>query len=324
MKTLRAAVIGVGHLGGHHARKYANCPDVELVSVVDPDRERAADIAAETGAQILSDHRELIGEVDLVSVVVPTSCHYLVARDMLEAGVHVLVEKPITATIAQGKELVALSEARGCLLQVGHLERFNPVMEALAAQVEEPLFIESHRIAPFGLRGTDVDVVLDLMIHDIDLVLNLVRSPIKRIDASGSPVLSSQLDIANARIQFTNGCVANLTASRVSHKRERRMRIFQHNAYLSADLCNATLDIYRKTTAEMYPGISSIQREQLELNPGDALDAEIRAFINSARNGSQPLVSGRDGLQALQTANEIIRQLEANPLPGQHQGPLAS
>lgn len=319
MNSLRAAVIGVGHLGGHHARKYANCADVELTAVVDVDNARASQIAAETGARVLSDHRQLIGQVDLVSVVVPTSHHWKVARDLIEAGIHVLVEKPITATLAEGRELVELARAHGCVLQVGHLERFNPVMEALAARVDQPMFIESHRIAPFGLRGTDVNVVLDLMIHDIDLILNLVGGPVVKIDASGSPVLSSQLDIANARIQFASGCVANLTASRVSHKRERRMRIFQHNAYLSADLCNPTLDIYRKTDGEeMFPGIPSIQSERLELGSGDALNSEIQAFVASVRNGTTPLVSGTEGLRALETANEIIRQLEAHPLPGQH------
>lgn len=319
MRSLTAAVIGVGHLGGHHARKYANCPDVDLAAVVDVDGKRGHQIAAETGSRLLTDYRELIGQVDLVSVVVPTSCHFEVTRDLLAAGIHVLVEKPITATIAEGRELVALARARGCVLQVGHLERFNPVVEELAARVEQPMFIESHRIAPFGLRGTDVNVVLDLMIHDIDLILNLVGEPVVRIDASGSPILSSELDIANARIQFASGCVANLTASRVSHKRERRMRIFQHNAYLSADLCNPTLDIYRKTDSEeMFPGIPSISNERLELGPGDALNSEIRAFIACVRDGTPPLVSGADGLRALETASEIIRQLETHPLPGQH------
>lgn len=318
MKSLRAAVIGIGHLGRHHARKYAQCPGVELIAVVDPNPAQAGAIAAETGAQLLFDHRQLIGLVDLVSVVVPTSCHYSVARDLLSAGIHVLVEKPITATLAEGRDLVALAREQNCVLQVGHLERFNPVVEALAARVDQPMFIESQRIAPFGLRGTDVNVVLDLMIHDIDLVLNLVAQPVLRIDASGSPVLSSQLDIASARIQFAGGCVANLTASRVSHKRERRMRVFQQNAYLSADLCHPTLDIYRKKDGEeMFAGIPAIASERLELGPGDALNSEIQAFVASVRNGTAPLVSGADGLQALETANEIIRQLEAHPLPGQ-------
>lgn len=314
MKPLRAAVVGVGHLGGYHAQKYARCPGVELTAVVDTDAVRARQVAAESGARVYSDHRELIGNVDLASVVVPTSSHYEVARDLLQAGIHVLVEKPITATIPQGRDLVNMAEAYGCVLQVGHLERFNPVMEALAARVEAPMFIECYRIAPFGLRGTDVDVVLDLMIHDIDLILTLVRSPVERIHANGAPILSAQLDIANARIQFASGCVANLTASRVSQKRERSMRIFQPNAYLSADFYKPTLDIYRKMREEVSPGIPDIRVEHLELEPGDALDAEIHAFVGSVRNGSPPLVSGLDGLQALQTANEIVRQLHSHPL----------
>lgn len=323
MKPLRAAVVGVGHLGRYHAQKYANCPGVELTAVVDTDAERAGQVAADSGAQVYSDHRQLIGKVDLASIVVPTSYHYAVARDLLQAGVHVLVEKPITANLAQGQELVSAAEAAGCVLQVGHLERFNPVMEALVARVESPMFIESYRIAPFGMRGTDVDVVLDLMIHDIDLILNLVGSPVERVDANGAPILSPELDIANARIQFANGCVANLTASRISQKRERRMRIFQPNAYLSADFHQPTLEIYRKASTEMYPGIPDVQAERLELEPGDALDAEIRAFVHSVQHGLPPLVSGPDGLQALQTANEIVRQLQAHPMGQKLRGPRA-
>jgi predicted dehydrogenase len=330
MIPLRAAVVGAGHLGHFHARKYMGCADVALTAIVDSDPGRALQLAAETGAQACADHRQLLGRVDLASVVVPTSCHYEVTLDLLEAGIHVLVEKPIAATVAQGRHLVELAADRRLTLQVGHLERFNPVMQALAARTNGPMFIESHRIAPFSLRGTDVDVILDLMIHDIDLILNLVDAPVRGIDASGSPVLSSQLDIANARLQFTTGCVANVTASRVSHKRERRMRLFQHDAYLSADMIDHKLNIYRKMEGEMFPGtagvqgIPSIQEERLEFAPGDALGTEIQAFVSSVRNGTPPVVSGADGLRALQVASEIIRQLEASPLPGQQAGcPLA-
>lgn len=325
MKPLRAAVVGAGYLGAHHARKYMMCEDSVLTAVVDIDTGRAERVALETGARRYSDFRQLIGQVDIASVVVPTSAHFEVASHLLKAGIHVLVEKPIAATVAQARKIVELAKAHQCVLQVGHLERFNPVVQALLSRVGQPMFISSDRIAPFNLRGTDVDVVLDLMIHDIDLVLSLVDSPVRRIDASGSPVLSSHLDIANARIQFDSGCVATLTASRVSHKRERSIRIFQHNAYFSANLCTPTLDVYRKSDREMYPGIAAIECERVQPGPGDALKTEIEAFVASVRTGSPPQVSGNDGLRALETANAIIRQLEAQPLPGQPQrGSLAS
>lgn len=315
MKQLRAAVIGVGYLGRFHARKYAALPGVRLAAVVDVDSERAADMAAETGAPACTDVRDILGSIDVASVVVPTSQHYAVGRALLEAGVHVLMEKPITSEVAQATALIGLAQARGCVLQVGHLERFNPVARALIERVRLPMFIEAHRLAPFKQRGTDVSVVLDLMIHDIDLVLQLVGAPLERIDASGAPVLSEQVDIANARLRFANGCVANLTASRVSCKSQRRLHLFQADACLAADLRDHTLDWYRKAPGHSAHGMAEIAwvREQLPAN--DPLREEIGAFLTSVRNRQAPPVSGTDGLRALETALEIGRQLQAHPLP---------
>ncbi len=317
MKPLRAAVIGTGYLGQFHAEKYAALPDTELVAVVDADMGRANETAKRLGCQALSSHADLAGRVDAVSIVVPTRLHHAVAMDMLTAGIHVLVEKPITVTTAEAAELVDLASARDLRLQVGHLERFNPAVLALSEMVTEPMFIESHRLAPFNPRGADVSVVLDLMIHDIDIILNLVGRPVTRIDANGVPVISNDIDIANARIQFDNGCVANVTASRVSLKSERKMRLFQSNAYIALDFQNRSLDVRRKGEGETHPGIPDIHSEQVACDSGDALMSEIKAFLGSIRRGERPIVSGEDGMRALATAIEIGRQLRENPLPGQ-------
>ncbi len=314
MSTLRTAVIGAGYLGRFHAQKYAALPGAELVAVVDADAERAAAVAGEVGCEALTDHRDLIGRVDAVSVVVPTRLHHEVAMAMLQAGIHVLVEKPITATLPEAQALVDTATAKNLRLQVGHLERFNPAVQDLSKRIDGPLFIESHRLAPFNPRGADVSVVLDLMIHDIDIILTLVGQPLSRIDANGVPVISDDIDIANARLQFENGCVANVTASRVSQKSERKMRLFQPSAYIALDFQARSLDIRRKGGGEQHPGISDILSEQVTFDTGDALLSEIEAFLISVREGSRPIVSGDDGLQALATAMEIGRLLRSNPL----------
>ena len=226
------AVIGVGYLGKFHAEKYAASPKANLVAVVDTDQNRAREIGAPLGADILTDYRELFGRVECVSVAVPTRYHFQVARDFIEAGIDVLVEKPLTADIAEARDLVAAAKEKNVILQVGHLERFNPAIRQLEGVIKEPKFVECHRLAPFVERGTDVDVVLDLMIHDIDVISSLVRSPVERMEAVGVPVLTDKPDIANARIKFANGCIANVTSSRVSIKRERKIRIFQPDAYI--------------------------------------------------------------------------------------------
>ncbi|MCK8516391.1 Gfo/Idh/MocA family oxidoreductase [Methylonatrum kenyense] len=314
MSKLRAAVIGAGYLGRFHAQKYAALPESDLVAVVDRDGERAASVATELGCEALTDHRNLVGRVDVVSVVVPTRLHHAVALDMLRAGIHVLVEKPITATLDEARQLVDTAAERDLRLQVGHLERFNPAVQALSDRIETPLFIESHRLAPFNPRGADVSVVLDLMIHDIDIILTLVGQPVQRIDANGVPVISNDIDIANARLQFENGCVANVTASRVSQKSERKMRLFQQSGYIALDFQARSLDIRRTGDGEQHPGIPNIESEQVSFEAGDALLTEIEAFLDSVQQGSRPIVSGEDGLQALQTAMEIGRLLRSNPM----------
>jgi predicted dehydrogenase len=314
MSTLRAAVIGVGYLGNFHAQKYCALPGVELVGVADNDPKRAAEVAAALGTQAYCNHRELIGKVDAVSVVVPTQYHHDVARDFLAAGVHVLIEKPITVTIEEADELIALAEKNGLVFQVGHLERFNPVLLALDDVLQDPLFIESVRIAPFKPRGTDVNVVLDLMIHDIEIIQHIVKSPVERVDAIGAPVFTGEEDIANARIVFENGCIANVTASRISLKSERKMRIFQHNAYINLDFQNRKVLVAQKGNGELFPGIPNVKVDERELGEADALLCEIESFLSAIREGKQPKVSGRDGRMALETALKINTNLNRSSL----------
>lgn len=309
MAKLKTAVIGVGYLGKFHAQKYASLAQSELIAVCDTNQEIAKTIAEEHGVEFFENHLDLIGKVDAVSIVVPTQKHYEVAKPFLENGIHVLLEKPITSTVAQAQELVDIAEANGAILQIGHLERFNPAVVALDNVLDEPMFIESHRVAPFNPRGADVNVILDLMIHDIDIILNFVGSPVKTIDASGVPVLSDDIDIANVRILFENGCVANVTASRVSMKSERKMRIFQHDAYISIDFQNKQLGIHRKGEGEMFPGVADIESNEQVFEQGDALLSEIDAFLTSIRMRQPAVVTGEDGLRALETANAITQLL---------------
>ncbi len=310
MTALRTAVVGVGYLGNFHAQKYAALEGVQLVGVVDNDAARGAEVAKSCGCcTAFTDYRELIGQVDAVSVVVPTQYHHQVALDFLAAGVHVLIEKPITVTIEQADELIALADAKGLVFQVGHLERFNPVLMAAEEVLTAPLFVESVRIAPFKPRGTDVNVVLDLMIHDIDIIQHLVKSPVARIDAIGAPVFTGEEDIANARIAFENGCVANVTASRISLKSERKMRIFQQDAYLTLDFQNKKLLVAKRGEGELLPGIPNVQVQERELGESDPLKSEISSFVEAIKTGRQPQVSGRDGRMALETALKINQAL---------------
>jgi predicted dehydrogenase len=309
MTTLKTAVIGVGYLGKFHAQKYAQLPASQLIGVCDTNHDVAKTIADEHAVDVYTDYHDLIGRVDAVSIVVPTQKHYEVARTFLENGIHVLLEKPITSTLEQGQELVELAERNNLKFQIGHLERFNPAVMALEDVLVEPLFIESHRIAPFNPRGADVNVILDLMIHDIDIILDFVGSPVKAIHASGVPVLSDEIDVANVRLQFENGCVANVTASRISMKSERKMRIFQPDTYITVDFQNKKLGIHHKGTGEMYPGIAEIDSEERVFEQGDALLSEIEAFLKAINTDTRPVINGADGLRALKTAFEITRQL---------------
>jgi predicted dehydrogenase len=305
MPTTRCAVIGVGYLGKFHAQKYAALPNADLVAVVDASPQQAATVAADCHCRALTDYRELLGRVDAVSIAVPTTLHYQVAKDFLEHGTHVLVEKPITTTVEEAAELNRIARERGVILQVGHLERFNAALLDLADRTMAPLFIESHRLAPFKPRATDVNVVLDLMIHDIDIILDMVRSPVSSLAASGAQVLSQAVDIANARIEFENGCVANVTSSRVSMKTERKMRIFQKNAYISVDFQNRGLAIHRVGEGEMFPGVPEITSEESFFEESDALKSEIIAFLDAIEQGTPVIVSGEDGQRALETAIRI-------------------
>jgi predicted dehydrogenase len=306
---LRAGVIGVGYLGRLHAQKIASFDDVVFSGVCDVDRERGKAVAEEFGASYFENTRKFLREVDAVSIAVPTTAHFRVAREAIRAGVHVLLEKPIAATVREGRTLVREAAERGLVFQVGHLERFNSAVISATSVLKEPRFVECHRLGMFGGRGTDVDVVLDLMIHDIDLLLSFVRSPVARISAVGVPVISSNVDIANARLTFANGCVANVTASRVSMRKQRKIRIFQEDAYVSMDFVENQIQIYRRIFPAEPGGLPEITGEVLETEKGDALRDEIRSFVECARTGAAPRVSGEDGLAALEVAFRILRKM---------------
>jgi predicted dehydrogenase len=311
MQKIRTAVIGVGYLGRFHAQKYAALPGSTLVGVVDTQQRSREAVAAELGVPGHADYRDLLGRVDAVSVVTHTPSHFDIAADFLRHGAHVLVEKPMTETLAQAQSLIDLAAAQGRVLQVGHLERFNAAILAAEPYLKSPRFLECHRLAPFKERGTDVNVVLDLMIHDIDIVQSIVKSPILSIDAIGTPVFSDQIDIANARIRFANGCVANTTASRVSLKTERKLRLFQDDAYVSMDLQQKILTVIRKQLPGAAPSPLPVTIEEQNLDQGDALKAEIESFLECIRQGTAPVVSGLDGLRALETALRITEQVLA-------------
>jgi len=316
MQPIRTAVIGVGYLGRFHAQKYAALPESQLVAVVDARAEARAAVAAEVGCRAVADYREILGEVDAVSIATTTPAHFPIAQECLERGVHVLVEKPVTETPEQARALIETAGRRGRILQVGHLERFNSAVMALEGVLGAPRFIESHRLAPFKERGTDVNVVLDLMIHDIDLIQSLVGSPITSIDAVGTSVFSRELDIVNARIRYASGCVANTTASRVSMKMERKLRLFQDDAYVSIDLQQKVLTIVRKPPAGAAATPGQVSIEERSFEQGDALRFEIEAFLRSIREGRPPVVSGEDGLRALETAiriTELVQGAGARP-----------
>ena len=310
MSKLKTAVIGVGYLGKFHAEKYATLEQSDLIAVVDADAGTAQEIADKFGCQALTDYHELLGKVDAVSIAAPTTMHHQIARDFLENDTHVLIEKPITVTVDQADDLIELAITNDLMIQVGHLERFNAALMDLSGVLRKPTFIESHRLAPFNPRATDVNVVLDLMIHDIDIILDIVKSDIREIRASGTPVLTNSTDIANVRLEFENGCVANVTASRVSAKTERKMRIFQDDAYIAVDFHNRTLDIYRKGKKEMHPGIPEIVSEKSTYENSDALKLEVIAFLDSINHGTPILVSGEDGRRALDAAIRISAMLK--------------
>jgi len=310
-RPLRTAVIGVGYLGRFHAQKYAQLAGSELVAVVDADAAAAQRVGAELKVEGTSDYASVLGRVDAISIAVPTPLHHAIGCEALRRGVHVLMEKPIATTVAEARELVELAAQHRCVLQVGHLERFNPAIVAAVARLGKPRFVESHRLAPFKQRGSDVSVVLDLMIHDIDLIQELVGEPIVSIDAVGAQIFSGEIDIVNARIRFQGGCVANTTASRISLKQERKIRIFQDDAYLSIDMQQKILTVIRKKDDAAVESPAQVAIEEQSFDQGDALLAEIEAFLTAIRNGTPPVVTGEDGLRALETAMKITELVNA-------------
>ena len=300
--SLRAGVAGAGSMGRNHARIYGVLEQVELAAVYDADAERAEEVAKEFGTKAVGTLDELASICDLVSVAVPTVAHLDVGGELMEKGVHVLMEKPIAPNVQEARDLVRIAGEHDRILQVGHIERFNPVMKELEAKLTQPKFIESHRLSPFPNRSIDIGVVLDLMIHDLEIILHLVNSPIESIDAVGVPVLMKSEDIANARIRFENGCVANVTASRISPERMRKIRVFQEDCYLSLDYQGQEGEIYWRDGME-------ICKKEVEIEKDEPLKLELAAFVESVREGKTPKVSGQQGAEALAVALEITKKI---------------
>jgi predicted dehydrogenase len=330
-QQLRIGVVGVGHLGSLHAKMYSEISAAAFVGAFDTDKAKCDEVVSHyPGARSFSSLDELLANVDAVSVATVTSRHFEVAQRALNAGVHVLIEKPITQTVSEADELIALANAKRCIIQVGHIERFNPAILALESYDLRPMFIESHRLAQFNPRGTDVAVVLDLMIHDIDVILSLVRSPVSRIDANGVAVVSESVDIANARLQFENGCVANVTASRISQNKMRKMRMFQHNGYISIDFLQGLAEVFRLVDDGAATGQTTmllgqigegkkrrnIVYEQPEVKDVNALKYELESFVTSVLEKKQPAVSGIDGRLALDVAQRIMNSIQVQKFSG--------
>jgi predicted dehydrogenase len=315
-KPLKVAVIGVGYLGSFHARKYAKLEEAELSYCVDIDESRAGAVAAENGSRPARDYREVIGGLDAVSIAVPTPDHYLVAKDCLARGCDILLEKPVTETVEQAEELIRIAEDKKRIFMVGHLERFSPPIMKLKDTLVRPAFIEAHRLGSFKERAANIDVVLDLMIHDLDIVLSFVQSPVKQVSAVGIPVLSDKVDIANARVEFESGAVANLTASRVSlGEGTRKIKIFQHESYISIDYQEQKMAVFTLGQGDDEDPMSRIRIEETPLDRHDALEIEIKTFLESVRTRKPPPVGGGDGKRALEVALRILDSIQETPRP---------
>lgn len=327
MNKIRVGVLGVGHLGRLHARLYKEVEQAELVGVYDPDKQKAEEVGRELGVTVFSERDELLKAVDAVNIVTPTTSHYESARAALDHDCHIFIEKPIMSDEQQALEIINLAKEKNKNLQVGHIERFNAAVLALSDVELHPIFIESHRLASFNPRGTDVAVILDLMIHDLDLILALVKSEPVQIDASGVGVISNTIDIANARIQFANGCVANVTASRISTKKMRKMRIFQPSAYISLDFIEGFSEIYYTSGSEQKSfqdgtlafslgqidtgnESKSIKYNKLQRTGVNPLKKELTSFMDSILANIKPIVAGEEGLQALKLANQVLKKIE--------------
>ena len=304
MKKLRVGVVGVGHIGKNHARLYAELPSAEFTAIYDIDADAARQSSAQYRVVAAGSLEEFANQVDAVSVATPTGTHFEVARDLLNRGKHLLIEKPIAENIAHANELAELAAKRGLVLQVGHVERFNPVLSALEERLTHPRFIEAHRLSPYPNRSTDIGVVLDLMIHDLEIILHLVRSPVETIDAVGVAVLSRGEDIANARLRFEDGCVANITSSRISPEQMRKIRVFQEDAYLSLDYQKQTGEIFRRTA-------DGVSRDEVEIEREEPLKQQLSSFVECAATGRAPKVSGLQATAALELAVEITKRIDA-------------
>jgi predicted dehydrogenase len=305
---IRIAVVGVGHLGKHHARLLAGIDAAELVAVVDTNADRAAEAASATGARALTDVRDVPADVDAVTIAVPTELHRDIALPFLERGTAVLVEKPITRTVAEGEELVAAAQKSGATFAAGHTERHNPAVTTVMPFVTTPRFIEVHRLGVFPDRSLDIDVVFDLMIHDLDIILAMVKGDVTAIEAVGVPVLTDKYDIANVRLRFSTGCIANVTASRISKERVRKIRLFQPDAYVSIDYAEQEVEGYRLSRREGER--PQIQGGKLPVSRDEPLKRELQDFVHAVRDKRRPLVSGEDGLRALRLAQAIADKME--------------
>jgi predicted dehydrogenase len=307
MEKIRVGVVGIGHLGRYHLQKYDKLDHCEIVGAADVVEERAARAAALHGCPAMTDYREMIGSVDAVSIAVPTQCHHAVAGAFLEAGVHVLLEKPISETLGQADELIALADQNSLVFQIGFVERFNPAVVALHEVIGRPLFIESHRLHPFFERGTDVDVILDLMVHDLDIILHFVKSPLEDMDAVGTAVLSDKVDIANARLRFRNGCAANITASRISVKTMQKIRFFGLEGYHAVDF--AKRDLLSLRRVKKAEGQIEIIQNQVEIVQKDPLEEEISSFVDAVIRGTPPPVPASEGRQVLEVALRVLDEI---------------
>ena len=305
MKKLRIGVVGVGHIGSNHARIYSELPNAELVAIFDIDPARADEIGGKYKAKAVASLNEFAGMIDAASVATPTSAHFSIARDLLAQGKHLLIEKPITEKTSDARDLAQMAAEKGLVLQVGHVERFNPVLSALEQRLSHPRFIEAHRLSPYPNRSTEIGVVLDLMIHDLEIILHLVDSMVENIDAVGVPVLSRGEDIANARLRFASGCIANVTSSRISPERMRKIRVFQEDAYLSLDYQDQSGEIYRRVDGQ-------ITREPVAIEKEEPLRQQLASFVDCALTGGEPRVSGSHAAAALELAVEITRRIAAS------------
>lgn len=307
-KHIRVGVVGIGHLGNYHLQKYAKISDCKITAVADTEADRAGRAAALYNCEAFTDHKQMLGRVDAVSIAVPTGYHHQVARDFLAAGIDVLIEKPLCATLEEADDLLQLARKNSTVFQVGFVERFNPAVMALEKIITRPMFIEVHRLHPFFERGTDVDVILDLMIHDLDLILKFVRSPVTNVEAVGLPVLSGKIDISNVRLTFAGGCIANLTASRISAKTMQKLRFFGPEGYHALDTRKREIISFKKIIGP--DGKGQIVQDSIEVGSHDPLEEEIRSFINAVQTRTRPVVSGEDGRSSLALAVEILQKMK--------------